>query len=268
MKLTVTYDGRAFAGSQRQGNRRTVQLELERSLAILWKRDNVSTVFAGRTDAGVHAAGQVVSVNDGRPDLEDGQLVRALNANLPADLAVQAAERLPGPFHARYDAAWREYRYRLWSGVRQPLVNGVVLQRAQRFDIDRMRRAVTGLVGTHDLASFAGGGEGVPGAGRIDGTRGTVRTVFHSSVRRMPIWWKAGTGEGELIEFRIVADGFLPRMVRNVVGALLDVGRGVRPESWINDLLDARDRRCAGPMAPAEGLTLWRVGYGDDSFHD
>lgn len=224
------------------------------------------TVFAGRTDAGVHAAGQVVSVVDGRPDIAEWQLVKALNDGLPSDLSVLAIERLTGRFHARYDAVWREYRYRVWSGPRQPLAADLVAQRAEAFDIDAMNRAAKSLEGTHDLASFAGGGEGVPWSERRGAPRGTVRTVWTCQVRAMPPWWGAGTGAGELFELRIVADGFLPRMVRNISGVLLDIGRGKRPESWVGDLLNARDRRIAGLTAPAEGLVLWQIGYGDDSY--
>ena len=266
--MTVSYDGRGFAGSQQQGARRTVQSELQRAIATLWRTEDVSTVFAGRTDAGVHAAGQVVSVADGRPDLAECQIVRALNANLPDDLAVQAVERLAGPFHARYDAVWREYRYRLWSGPKQPLVAGLVAQTSRRLDVAAMRTGAVALVGTRDLASFAGGGEGVPWSDRASAPRGTVRTVLVCTIEPGPAWWRPESGAGELIELRIVADGFLPRMVRNIAGALMEIGRGSRPATWIGELLAGRDRRMAGSMAPADGLILWRVGYGDDSYHD
>jgi tRNA pseudouridine38-40 synthase len=266
--LTVSYDGRGFAGSQRQGARRTVQSELEAAIARLWCTDDVSTVFAGRTDAGVHAAGQVISVADGRPDLANWQIVRALNASLPDDLAVQAVERLPWPFHARYDAVWREYRYRLWCGPKQPLVSGMVTQRSQRFDVSAMRAGAAALIGMHDLASFAGAGKGVPWSDRAAEPRGTVRTVFQCTVEPTPQWWRPNIGAGELIELRIVADGFLPKMVRNIAGALMDIGRNARPVTWIDELLAGRDRRMAGATAPADGLILWRVGYGDDSYLD
>jgi tRNA pseudouridine38-40 synthase len=266
--MTVSYDGRGFAGSQQQGARRTIQSELQRAIATLWRIEEVSTVFAGRTDAGVHAAGQVVSVADGRPDLAECKIVRALNANLPDDLAVQAVERLAGPFHARYDAVWREYRYRLWSGPKQPLVAGLVAQTSRRLDVAAMRTGAVALVGTRDLASFAGGGEGVPWSDRASAPRGTVRTVLVCTIEPGPAWWRPESGAGELIELRIVADGFLPRMVRNIAGALMEIGRGSRPATWIGELLAGRDRRMAGSMAPADGLILWRVGYGDDSYHD
>ena len=245
-----------------------MQLELERAISRLWKSQAISTVFAGRTDAGVHAAGQVVSTADGRPDLIEWQLLRALNAGLPDDLAVQSVERIRPPFHARYDAEWREYRYRIWSGPRQPLVVGLVTQRSRRFDVEAMRMGAKALVGTHDLASFAGRGEGVPWSERSTAPRGTVRTVFAITVDSIPAWWRAGRGDGDLIELRLVADGFLPRMVRNIAGALMDVGRGFRPANWIEELVACGDRRLAGTTAPAHGLMLWRVGYGDDSYLD
>jgi tRNA pseudouridine38-40 synthase len=263
LKLTIAYDGRGFAGSQRQGVRRTVQSELERAIAMLWEAE-ARTVFAGRTDRGVHAAGQVVSTKDFRPDLAERQLKKALNARLPADLAVQSVERRPDGFHARYDAKWREYRYRLWTGTRQPLAEGLVTQRERWLERDAMSDAAAMLVGTHDLAAFAGDGEGVPWSERQRAPRGTVRSVFCCSAERIRPWWPDAASTGELIEIRIVADGFLPKMVRNVVGALMETGRGERPPEWIADLIAGRDRRLAGMTAPADGLILWRIGYDDN----
>lgn len=264
--LTIAYDGRLFFGSQRQGSRRTVQAELERAFGELWEAET-KTVFAGRTDQGVHATGQVVSAPDLRPDL-DGQTVRkALNVRLPADLSVKRVERRNAGFHARYDAIWREYRYRLWTGTRQPLIEGSVAQRERRVDRDAMSDAARQLVGRHDLAAFAGGGEGVPWSERRRAPRGTLRTLLCCSVSRLDPWWGRET-EGELIEIRVAADGFLPRMVRNIAGALIDVGRGERPAGWITDLIVGGDRRLAGKTAPADGLILWRVGYPGDTLLD
>jgi len=260
LALTISYHGGAFFGSQRQGERRTVQRELERALHELYGTETPS-VFAGRTDRGVHAAAQVVSVVDRRPDLMESQIQKALNVRLTRDLAVVKVERRPSEFHARYDARWREYRYHLWSGTRQPFVETQVALTIGRLNVEAMAEAARSLVGANDLASFAGDGEGLPGSVRSEAPRGSVRTVSHCSARRIAPWWTSETGSGELFEFRVVADGFLPKMVRNIVGGLIEVGSGRRDPHWFEELLTGRDRRLAGMTAPAHGLILWRVGY-------
>jgi tRNA pseudouridine38-40 synthase len=214
----------------------------------------------------VHAAGQVVSSDDRRTDLTERQLLRAINANLPDDVAVTRVERVSGEFHARYDAKWREYRYRLWVGTRQPLAEAMVAQQHRTVDLRAMVVAANTLIGTHDFAAFAGGGEGVPWSDRQQAPRGSVRTLFCGEVRQIAPWWGAEPDAGELIELRVVADGFLPNMVRNIAGALLEIGTGKRTPGWIEELLEARDRRAAGKTAPANGLILWRVGYENESF--
>jgi tRNA pseudouridine38-40 synthase len=261
--LRLSYDGRLFSGSQRQAGRRTVQGELERAIEVLAGRP-VAAVFAGRTDAGVHAAGQVVSLDDPRPELSDERLVRALNDGLPDDVAVQSVSRCTGDFHARYDAKWREYRYRLWVGERQPLVCGIVSQRTRPIDPDRLT-AIERLIGTHDFASFAGSGDGVPWSERRNEPRGTTRTVLHASVKTIAPWWGAAPETGSLIEIAIRADGFLAKMVRNIVGALTEVGEGRREPEWLDELLAAADRRVGPKTASPEGLTLWRVGYQNEA---
>lgn len=257
--LRLSYDGRLFFGSQRQANQRTVQGELERVIEALAGRP-VAAVFAGRTDSGVHAAGQVVSLDDPRPELSNERLLKALNAGLPADVAVQAVWRTTSAFHARYDATWREYRYRLWIGERQPLVGGIVAQRIRRVDPERLQ-SISHLMGTHDFASFAGSGDGVPGSARQAEPRGTIRTVLDASVRTISPWWGAEPAAGDLFEITIRADGFLSKMVRNVVGAIIEIGDGRRSTDWLPELLAAADRRLGPKTAPPEGLTLWQIGY-------
>lgn len=260
--LTIAYDGRGFAGSQRQGNRRTVQAELERAITALMSVD-ARTVFAGRTDQGVHAVGQVVSTPDVIADLDGRRVRRALNARLPNDLSVSSVERRAAGFHARYDARWREYRYRLWTGSRQPMIDGLVAQRERRLDVEAMQRAAELLVGTHDFAGYAGGGEGVPWSERQLAPRGTVRTLHCSAVRTVAPWW-GNPAEGDLIEYRVAADGFLPKMVRTIMGSLMEIGLGERPVEWMEALIAGRDRRLAGKTAPSDGLILWQVGYADE----
>lgn len=260
LKLTIAYDGSAFSGSQKQANARTVQGELEAVLGRL-NGSPVSTVFAGRTDRGVHALGQVVSSEDIRPGMSDERLVRAIDALLPDDVGLVSLERVAGAFHARYDARWREYRYRIGVGGHQPLTRGVCWQRRSHLDVEAMNLGAGRLVGTHDLATFTGGGAGVPWSTRAVAPRGTVRTVLDCSARAFDglSAWTRGSGTG--VEIRIVADGFLPQLVRNLVGALVHVGSSRREPPWITELLAATDRRCAPAPAPPQGLILWTVGY-------
>lgn len=266
LALTIAYDGTEFAGSQVQPGQRTVQGELERAVSVVLGT-GMSTVFAGRTDRGVHAAGQVVGCEDPRPSMSSDALRAAINAQLPADVAVLEVERRADVFHARFDARWREYRYRVWSGPPQPLARRFVWRRAEALDPERMARAATEVVGRHDFASFAGGGDGVPWAERRASPRGTVRTVQLCGCSEIAAWWGA-SGLGRLVEIRVVADGFLPRMVRNLVGAFVEVGRGARTGGWLGSVLAARDRRAGVATAPPHGLTFWRVGYGDERESD
>lgn len=263
LKLVVSYDGTDFSGSQIQPGQRTVQGELERALSRLLPEETRITL-AGRTDRGVHAAGQVVSLPDTRPDLEHETIARALNALLPADVAIVSVERAKARFHARYDAKWREYRYRLWVGNREPLVRRQVWMTAGQLDAERMISPAAALVGEHDFGAFAGSGQGVPWSARQEAPRGTNRRVFHTEFVRMDPWWAQAGRQGQLWEFRIVADGYLPKMVRNIVGSLVEIGRGNRPQTWIEELLAARDRRCAAGVVPPEGLHFWRIGYGTE----
>lgn len=262
VRLRVSYDGRAFFGSQRQESARTVQAELERAAEEVFG-STVSIYLAGRTDRGVHAAGQVASFADFRPDLSNRVMRNALDAHLPPDVAVLEVSREPIGFHARYSARWREYRYRIWSGIEHPLARGYVWFRAKPLDIERMNKAAQQLTGTHDFASFAGGGEGVPWS-TAKSRRGTVRTIYHCSVREIDSWWGAKAGDGTLLEVRVIADGFLPRMMRGIVGTLAEIGQQRRSPEWMTELIEMKDRRQAPMNAPPDGLTLWAVGYEED----
>jgi len=263
LRLIVGYDGTEFLGSQRQAHGRTVQQELERTLGLLGGT-TVTTEFAGRTDRGVHAVGQVVSCPDIRPRMPEDALLRALNHRLPPDLGVMDVTRTDPGFHPRYDATWREYRYRIWVGRRQPLIARQAWMRRTDLDPAAMAAAAGILVGTCDLASFTGGGEGVPWSERATAPRGTTRTITLSSIRVVDDWWGIAPGSGYGIQYRIVADGFLPQLVRTVVGGLVTIGAGQRPVEWFRQLLDQADRRIGPAVAPASGLILWRVGYGND----
>jgi tRNA pseudouridine38-40 synthase len=242
-RLTLAYVGTRYAGWQRQPNAPTVQEALERALAAL-TGEPVSTVAAARTDAGVHARGQVVSLRLGR-DWPVGALVHGTNHHLPEDVRVLDAAAASADFHARRWALAKEYRYRL--GRAHPLAPAdapFVAPAPETLDLGAMAAATRALPGRHDFAAFALSG-GAPGP--------TSRRIFAAS------WEETGV---ELV-FRIVGEGFLRGMVRRLVGTLLDIGAGRRPTADLPALLSAPGTGVAGPTAPARGLSLERVDYGD-----
>jgi tRNA pseudouridine38-40 synthase len=246
LKLTIAYDGTAYAGWQSQRGGRTVQDALEATIEKITGQA-VRVLASGRTDAGVHAMGQVVSFETGSR-LPVEVLRRALNAELPRDMAVLDACEVRAGFHATHDAVRKRYRYVIHDGpVRDVFRRHYCWQyRGGRLDPDAMRRAAAALVGTHDFSSFE-----TSGAPR----KTSVRTVYEITVER------GRGGEQDLVFFEIEANGFLYNMVRAIVGTLVEVGRGVRPESWPAEVLAAADRRRAGRTAPPEGLFLVRVEY-------
>ncbi len=245
IKLVLAYDGTDFAGWQSQLKQRTVQDTLEAALAKI--TGQFTRVFAsGRTDAGVHALAQVVTF-DTESAHEPEVFKRALNAELPRDLAVLSVEDAPLGFNARRDAKRKRYRYLVHDGTVRDVFN---LRWAwhiyKPLDVATMSRGAQSLVGEHDFASFQTSGSE---------RETTVRTVFDLTIERLT------AADGNLIRFEIEADGFLYNMVRNVVGTLVVIGDGKRPPSWIENVLTARNRRAAGPTAPAHGLFLVRVTY-------
>ncbi len=254
LRLTLAYDGAAFAGSQVQPGQRTVQGVIEEALTTL-DGVPVRATFAGRTDTGVHALGQVVHADLHRAR-EPEVWRRALNGLLPLDVRVTRAALASEGFHARFSAGWREYRYTVWNGeVQPPLLRGTTWHRRRPLNLAAMQSAAQALVGEHDFAAFAGAGKGVP-----EGDVPTVRTM------RAVGWTAERSLEmviGSALVFTIEGNGFLPHMVRNLVGSLVAIGAGAAPESWIETLLRGRDRRLAAPTAPPHGLTLWRVCYDD-----
>jgi tRNA pseudouridine38-40 synthase len=266
-RLTLAYDGTDFAGSQAQPNQRTVQGVLEQALDRVLG-EPPATTFAGRTDRGVHATGQVVAFDAWSWRSDARVLRRALNATLPADLrAIDASECDPA-FHPRFDAAWREYRYWIAPGADSPFLGRYAWSPRANVDLDLMADGARNLVGTHDFASFAGGGEGVPWSERSQRMRGTTRTIYRCAPQVSEMFFGPGAGPETVVEVTVVADGFLPRMVRNIVGALVEVGQGRQEPSWIGEILGYRDRRMGSVVAPALGLTLSAVGYGDDPIDD
>ncbi len=245
IKLTVEYDGTDFSGYQAQGQgERTVQSVLGRAVTLVTQQ-GVTLMAAGRTDTGVHALGQVVSfTTTARVPTE--RLAIALNSVLPPDIAVAQAEEAPAGFHARFSARRRTYTYLLWTRrSRSALWGRYALHVRRPVDVGRMRDASRVLIGSHDFAAFAKSG-GDPG-------KTTVRMLHTLSLRKAP---------SGLILFRLSANGFLRSMVRNIVGALLEVGVGDLPPEAVAEILTSRDRTrnpCA-PVAP-HGLCLLRVDY-------
>lgn len=242
-RFTLEYDGAGFEGWQRQPEgHRSVQATLEEAIARVTGAA-VRVVGAGRTDAGVHAEGQVASASFAT-HLAPAGLARALNAVLPPDLAVLDLAHAPEGFHAQRDARFKQYRYQVWNGAsRSPLRARRAAWVRSRLDLDAVRAAARELVGSHDFASFRAVGSRV-------GT--TLRTLRRLDVLGSP---------GDLVVFEIEATGFLRHMARSLVGTLVEVGRGRRPAASMAGVLAARDRSAAGPTAPAQGLTLVRVMY-------
>lgn len=247
-RLTISYRGDAYAGWQRQENALAVQEVLEGALSDLLGSP-VTLTGASRTDAGVHARGQVAHLETAAPFPERG-LVHGTNHRLPADIRVLAAHAmpvLPEAFHARKSAFGKEYVYRLsHAAVISPLDALFVVPFPGRFTpegLAAMRRAAAFLAGRHDFSAFAaaGGSHGQP-----------FRRIFSAT------WEEV---EGEELRFRVTGDGFLRGMVRALVGTLIEVGLGKRSPEAFGDLLSGRPRSAAGPTAPAHGLVLERVFY-------
>ncbi len=241
-RITLAYDGTDFVGWQRQASGTSIQGLVEDAVAVLAGRP-VMVVGAGRTDAGVHALGQVASFSIDRA-IDGPVLVRALNARLPPSVRVMSAEEAPASFHARFAARAKTYRYRLWNAdVLSPFERQSAWHVPGRLSIDPMRVAAHMLVGRHDFAALQAAG-GAPGS--------TERTVHASEI----------AAEGCLVIYDITGDGFLRHMVRAIVGTLVEIGRGRREPGWMQEVLAWRDRRRGGPTAPPHGLFLVRVDYG------
>ena len=238
-RATVEYDGTEFAGFQLQPKARTVQGELEAALTRLSGGIRQPVVGAGRTDAGVHATGQVIAFTyPGSLSVEG--LTEALNGTLPPDVAVRDLRRVPAGFNPRYAASYREYRYSIWNGPRSPLRERTALWVRQDLDVNAMARAATAFEGRHDFSAF-GGADPQP-----------VRTVHRVRVRR----------DGALVTIDVRADAFLRGMVRRIVAALLAVGKGQLDASAVPGLLGGAEPALAGAAAPARGLCLRRVALG------
>jgi tRNA pseudouridine38-40 synthase len=241
VRLTLAYDGSGFRGWARQRDHRTVQGALEAALQR-FVGDVPRVSVAGRTDAGVHARGQVASFPAER-DLDVVRLQRALNAMLAPEVVCLEARWAPPGFDARFSASAREYRYRIDTGPwPDPFSAPYVWHRPGALSVPRMRAAAGHLLGEHDFASFC----------RRPPVGGTVRRLDRLAVSR----------RGDRVEVSARANAFLHQMVRSLVGTLVAVGEGRLEPGAIPAALEARDRSAAGPVAPPHGLTLERVVYG------
>jgi len=255
IRLHLAYDGAAFFGAQIQTMQRTVASELAAALDQITGQP-VPITFAGRTDRGVHADGQVAH-GDIFSSLSDERLQRSLNAILPTDLVVLGLDTVRETFHARYDAHWREYRYQVWNApFRHPALARQTWHLIRPLDVAALMAATDALLGEHDFAAFAGQGLGVPG--RVQ-TRSTVREVYEARwLERSP---SIPESSGRILEFWVRANGFLPQMVRTIVAAAIEVGTGRQTPAWFALILRGRDRSAVPAPAPPQGLSLWRVGY-------
>lgn len=241
LKMIIAYEGTRFAGFQRQTNAPTVQGAIEAAILKI-TGETVNLTAAGRTDAGVHAKGQVANFYS-TTRLSDTKLLAALNAVLPEEIAIQSVVEVPEAFHSRYSAVAKLYSYRIYQSEVRPLfIRDQVYHYHHPLNLAEMQNATAYLEGKHDFASFQAAGSSV---------KTTVRTVQLSVL----------TQEGPEIILRIQADGFLYHMVRNIVGTLLWVGSDRITSVQFKQILEAADRSAAGQMAPACGLCLEEVFY-------
>jgi tRNA pseudouridine38-40 synthase len=244
IKLTLEYDGTHFNGWQIQAKpRRTVQEELTKACSRILK-EKITVVGSGRTDSGVHALGQVANFKT-RSKMPAEEIFRALNANLPDDVVVLKAEDVRSSFHAQHSAKRKTYRYTILNrSVRAAQQRHFCLFYHYSLNLRRMRTAATALIGKKDFKSFQAS----------DAARKEQSTIRR--IKKLTIVQK-----GDYIHIDIEADGFLYKMVRNIVGTLLEVGSGKLPPGSIKTILKARNRTFAGKTAPAKGLCLLEVAY-------
>ncbi len=262
LKLTISYDGTRFVGWQRQAAGESIQGLLEDALAR-FEGAPVTVHGAGRTDAGVHALGQVASVQLTCAHPADA-LLRGLNASLPPEIRVTRVEDAAPDFQARFSARSKTYRYVIRNApIVSPFERAYVWHVPEPLDVDAMREEAAALVGTHDFAAFASaGGE----------TKDTTRTIIRSEVLMFDPNLEPRTPNPQppttnhqpgLLAYEVTGTGFLRHMVRALVGTLVEVGRGWRPAASMSSIVAGRERADAGATAPPHGLFLVRVDYDD-----
>ena len=243
LRMTLQYDGTEFSGWQTQPGFRTVQAIFEAAVQSVTQVERVRANCSGRTDAGVHALGQVANLYT-PTRLPCDVLVRAVNANLPDDLRVRDCDDVPQSFCANKDAVAKTYRYVIDDGrIQNPFARRYAFHCRKTLAVTAMQAAANALVGRHDFRSFE-----TNWPNRLS----SVRTISRLTVERV----------NEFVQIEVTADGFLYNMVRTIAGTLLQVGRGLWPVEQVAKVLHAMDRRLAGPTAPPEGLFLLNVEYG------
>ncbi len=241
IKLTLEYEGTLYAGWQRQLNQPTIQEAVETAIKNVTQQ-TVSVVAAGRTDAGVHALGQVASFRIER-EMTPYEWTRALNAHLPPDISVRSVELPSADFHARHKAKGKLYRYRILNRSERPALERLGTWHVHRpLDEHAMTESAAHLIGVHDCSSFE--------------TQPTENEDPICHIQQLTI-----IRVGHALRIDIYANRFLKQMVRSIVGTLAEVGTGRRPAASMQDILDARDRSMAGKTAPPQGLYLVRVDY-------
>jgi tRNA pseudouridine38-40 synthase len=242
IKLVIEYDGTHYLGWQVQPNGQTIQGVIQDRLKRL-TGESSQLIGSGRTDAGVHALGQVAHFKtESRMDANTFQ--RALNSLLPEDIVIRRAEEVEAEFHARRSARSKVYEYRILNRTTSPAIDRqYVWHVPQKLNLDEMKKATQNLVGEHDFSAFRSVGSS---------TRSSVRNILRAD-------WKKG--KGGLLRFEIEATGFLKQMVRAIVGTLVEVGRGKIDAERFREILESKDRKEAGPTAPAHGLFLNEVKY-------
>lgn len=251
IRLVIAYDGTDFHGWQRQPHSTTIQEVLETRIQRI-TGEAVRLYGSGRTDAGVHAAGQVANFKTACP-IPCASLVKALNDTLPAAIRVRRAEEAEAAFHARYSATSKTYRYRiLQAPICPPFLGRYVCHHPYPVNRGRMAKAARFFEGEHDFTSFAGA-DHADEKGKKKREDSNVRRIFESRI--------AVRKELSLVVYEICGSGFLHHMVRNIVGTLLEIGNGKLSPEDIAEILKARDRGKAGPTAPASGLCLVKVEY-------
>lgn len=241
IKLTLEYDGTAYAGWQRQPNQPTIQAAVETAIFGV-TQITVPVIGAGRTDAGVHALGQVASFRIER-DMTPRQWTRALNAHLPESIVVKSVELVPDAFHARHSAKGKLYEYHILNRPERPAVERNYCWHVHRLlDDEAMSTAGISLIGSHDFSSFQ--------------TQPTDNDDPICHLQRFRL-----LREGDRLRAEFYADRFLKQMIRSIVGTLLEIGLGKRSAESLTSILNARDRSAAGKTAPPQGLFLMRVDY-------
>ncbi|MBN1354447.1 MAG: tRNA pseudouridine(38-40) synthase TruA [Candidatus Omnitrophica bacterium] len=241
--LTIAYDGTHYAGWQVQRNARTIQGEIEKVLKRIYKK-KVKLTGASRTDAGVHAEAQIANfkIESGIPP---NKLQLALNSSLPDDISITSAKKVPLKFHAQFDAQKKLYRYSILnSRVDNPFLRRFYHKVPYKLDMPLMRKEAKAFKGNRDFKSFQAKNAFLE-------RKSTIRKIERVAVRRT----------GDFVYIDIEADGFLRNMARNIVGTLIEIGRGYLPRGSASEILKRLDRRKAGPTAPAKGLVLIRVQY-------